>query len=223
MTEQPAPGGDRVAVLTSGGLDSCVLLAELAERQPVTPVYVRFGLAWESQEQQALRDFLTTLDAPGVAHLVVLDLPIASVYGRHWSTTGEGVPDAAAPDIDVYLPGRNVLLIGLTSVWCALNGTSRIAIGSLDENPFPDATPAFFSEFGRLLTGALSHEIEVIAPFRGRHKADLIRRHAGLPLELTLTCMNPANGRHCGSCNKCFERQSAFKQAGVPDRTVYAT
>jgi 7-cyano-7-deazaguanine synthase len=28
---------------------------------------------------------------------------------------------------------------------------------------------------------------------------------------------------HCGNCNKCRERREAFRDAGVPDRTRYAT
>ena len=214
---------DRIAVLSSGGLDSCVLLADLATSAEVFPIYIRFGLAWEDEEQKAVRAFIQALGQPGIPPLDVLELPIQGVYGRHWSTTGEGVPASDAPDIDVYLPGRNVLLIGLTAVWCAIHSVSKIAIGSLDENPFPDATPEFFSEYSRLLSGALSHPIEVIAPYRGLHKQDLIKRYSDLPLELTLTCMSPRDRAHCGACNKCFERQQAFLRAGVEDQTRYAS
>jgi 7-cyano-7-deazaguanine synthase len=45
----------------------------------------------------------------------------------------------------------------------------------------------------------------------------------GVPLEFTLSCMNPTDGRHCGQCSKCRERQDAFRQAGVPDPTTYVT
>jgi 7-cyano-7-deazaguanine synthase len=219
----PVRSLDRIAVLASGGLDSCVLLADLAAKAQVFPIYVRFGLAWEEEEQKALRAFSDALAAPNVAPIEVLELPVGGVYGSHWSTTGEGVPASSAPDRDVYLPGRNVLLIGLTAVWCSLHAVSQIAIGSLDENPFSDATPQFFADYARLLSGALSHPIEVIAPYRGLHKQDLIKRHENLPLELTLTCMAPRDGRHCGACNKCFERQQAFEGAGVEDRTRYLT
>src|SRR5262245_48394692 len=117
---------DRIAVLTSGGLDSCVLLADLATKADVFPLYVEFGLAWEVEEQKALRAFIAALPVASAgssghaAALEVLQLPVRSIYGKHWSTTGEGVPASDAPDIDVYLPGRNVLLIGLTAVWCAV-------------------------------------------------------------------------------------------------------
>jgi tRNA(Ile)-lysidine synthase TilS/MesJ len=40
----------RIAVLTSGGLDSAVLLADLAGANTVFPVYIEAGLAWEARE-----------------------------------------------------------------------------------------------------------------------------------------------------------------------------
>ena len=135
---------ERIAVLASGGLDSSVLLADLARSHEVFPIYIQAGLAWEALEQKALDDYLGALENPNIRPVKVLDLPVRSLYGNHWSTTGEAVPNAEAPDIDVYLPGRNVLLLGLGGVWCALNGVPQIAIGSLDGNPFPDATPQFF-------------------------------------------------------------------------------
>ncbi len=215
----------RIAVLASGGLDSAVLLADLAQEHSVFPVYVEAGLAWESREKRALEAYLAALDLPNVQPLTVLEMPVRSFYGAHWSTTGEDVPGYEAPDSAVYLPGRNVLLIGVTAVWCALNDVSGIAIGSLDDNPVPDATPAFFEDYGRVLSGALDHRLQVMAPYRNRHKSQIIAAFAHLPLELTLTCMQPGerDGRfiHCGDCNKCRERREAFAEAGAEDRTPY--
>jgi len=37
----------------------------------------------------------------------------------------------------VYLPGRNIVLLGKAGVFCAAAGISRLAIGTLDHNPFP--------------------------------------------------------------------------------------
>ena len=217
----------RVAVLASGGLDSAVLLADLASENTVFPVYVEAGLHWEEREKRALAAYLSALTLPNLQPLTVLEMPVKSLYGRHWSTTGQDVPGYEAPDSAVYLPGRNVLLIGVTAVWCALNDVGAIAIGSLDDNPFPDATPGFFEDYGRLLSSALDHGIEVIAPYRKQHKAEIIARVPDLPLHLTLTCMAPAEAAdasllHCGDCNKCRERREAFRLAGVEDRTRYA-
>ena len=38
----------KVAALASGGLDSVIMLAELAKNSHVFPVYVESGLVWEA-------------------------------------------------------------------------------------------------------------------------------------------------------------------------------
>ncbi len=125
-------------------------------------------------------------------------MPVQSVYGQHWSITGSGIPASDAPDRDVYLPGRNVLLLSLVGTWCSLQGIHTMAIGSLSLNPFPDGTPEFFEKFSAAVGMGLGHELRVLAPYRGRSKADLIREFRDLPLELTLTCMNPVSGHPAG-------------------------
>ncbi|MFT3881014.1 MAG: hypothetical protein QM703_15300 [Gemmatales bacterium] len=97
------------AVLTSGGLDSAILLAFVARQHPdavVTPIYIRAGLAWEAVELEYLHLYHAALlmKFPNIQPLVVLDEPTGDLYGRHWSTTGEQVPDATTPDEAVYLP-----------------------------------------------------------------------------------------------------------------------
>jgi 7-cyano-7-deazaguanine synthase len=64
----------------------------------------------------------------------------------------------------------------------------------------------------------------VAAPFASMEKSEVIRLGIELkvPLELTLSCMNPHEGRHCGQCSKCRERRDAFAEAGVDDPTTYA-
>lgn len=213
---------EKVAVLASGGLDSCVLLADIAATAEVYPLYVQCGLAWEDVEYNALISFLLALKNPNTMAPTVLPIQVEAMYGDHWSVTGKSVPGAEEPDEAVYLPGRNILLISMAAVWCSTHDVSRIAVGSLGGNPFPDATPSFFENLGHVLSAGLNHPIQIEAPYRGLHKSDLIRRFAQLPLDLTLTCMAPEDGQHCGRCQKCAERQTAFRDAGVPDRTSYA-
>jgi 7-cyano-7-deazaguanine synthase len=74
------------------------------------------------------------------------------------------------------------------------------------------------------LTEGLHAPISIEAPYAWRHKADVIRTGAalGVPFELTLSCMQPVNGLHCGRCSKCRERRDAFLAAGIEDPTRYA-
>jgi len=212
---------DKIAVLASGGLDSSVLIVQMASDAAVSPIYVRCGFAWEEAEIHALQSFLDAINNPNVQSITVLSTPAASLYGTHWSVTGERVPAADEPDENTYLPGRNILLISLAAIWGSTHDVSRVAIGSLGGNPFPDASPQFFETFGQVLSTGLGRKVLIEAPMRGLHKEDIIRRFQNLPIELTLTCMAPWNSQHCGQCNKCYERQKAFKQAAIIDRTVY--
>jgi 7-cyano-7-deazaguanine synthase len=212
---------DKISVLASGGLDSSVLIAKLARDAEVYPIYVRCGFAWEEMELKVLRSFLDALHNPNVMPITVLSAPTDVLYGNHWSVTGARVPAADEPDENTYLPGRNILLISLAAIWGSTHGVSRIAIGSLGSNPFPDATPEFFETLSRALSMGLAHSVVIEAPVSGLHKEDLIKQFKDSPLELTLTCMAPEGGRHCGRCNKCFERQQAFQKAGIVDCTVY--
>ncbi|HEY7916457.1 MAG TPA: 7-cyano-7-deazaguanine synthase, partial [Acidimicrobiales bacterium] len=209
-----------VAVLASGGVDSAILVAHLvAEGRDVTPVYVRFGLAWEDVEARHLERFLASLTSPHVNPLILLDLPVADVYGAHWSVTGQDVPDDGSPDEAVYLPGRNLLLLAKSSVWCALNGIATIALGTLAANPFPDADREFFAGFSALAARALDRPLEVVTPFAGRAKHEVLEIGRVLALDLTFSCIAPRSERHCGRCNKCAERRLAFRQVGMADAT----
>jgi 7-cyano-7-deazaguanine synthase len=214
-----------IAALCSGGLDSVVLVADLAQGADVQPIYVSVGLAWEAAELDVLRRLAATPAFGGrVRPLVRLDLTMRDVYpATHWAIRGTP-PAYDTPDEDVYLPGRNVVLLSKAAVYCAGAGIHRIAIGPLAGNPFPDATPAFFEAMSSALSLGLDHGIKVVAPFAALHKADVVKLGVtlGLPLELSLSCMNPRAGVHCGLCSKCRERRDAFVEAGVPDLTAYA-
>ncbi len=143
-------------MLTSGGLDSAILCAELlASFRPVIPIYVRSGLLWEEAEMAALRRFLEAVQTEALSSLVVLEEPIADVYGPHWSTGGASVPGSDSADQAVYLPGRNLLLAVKAAVWCRLRDVDALALGSLGSNPFPDSTPDFFETLESLLNRAL--------------------------------------------------------------------
>ena len=212
-------------MLCSGGLDSVVLAADLATTAPVQPVYVASGMAWEVQERAMLERALASLpDGRRVAPLHVLDASVRDVYPpTHWSLTGTP-PAWDTPDKDVYLVGRNVVLLAKAAVYCALREIGRIALGPLADNPFPDATTEFYEAMARALSLGLAHPIAIETPYRTWHKSDVIRRgHAiGAPMALTLSCMNPVDGIHCGACSKCRERHDAFIAALGHDPTTYA-
>ena len=222
------------AVLVSGGLDSAVLLCEEAAQAPVQPIYVSVGLAWESVERAIVERWLATVGRRfDLRPLAPLSIDMRDVYpASHWALVGRP-PSYHTRDEDVYLPGRNIVLLGKAGVYCASAGIGRLVLGTLDHNPFPDATLAFRAAMADALTRGLAHHLAIDAPYAHVSKADVIRRGVALnlPLELTLSCMNPVAGegatrpvlaRHCGLCSKCRERHDAFVGAGRDDPTDYA-
>jgi 7-cyano-7-deazaguanine synthase len=213
-----------VAVLISGGLDSAILLAEtLRQGHVVHPLYVRTGLLWETVELTHLGGFLEAMRCAALQPLQVLDLPVGDLYGTHWSITGQAVPDEHSADEAVFLPGRNVLLLSKTMLWCHLHGISTVVLGLLGSNPFQDATPSFFGTFQNAVNQAVGGHVHVRRPYTGLSKMEVMQRGRGLPLERTFSCIRPMAGRHCGRCNKCAERRRAFAAAGMADTTEYAT
>ena len=238
----PSPA---TAVLFSAGLDSAVLLADAAgtcgehddgsEARPlisrgeiapsiVQPIYVSAGLAWERHELEAAQRLLKSAPfARRVLPLVILQMDMRDVYpATHWAIRGEA-PAYDTPDQDVYIEGRNIVLLSKASIYMARAKIPRILMGPLAGNPFPDATPEFFSAMARALSMGVAAPILIEAPFSSMNKADVIRlgRSLGVSLGLTLSCMQPRNGAHCGRCSKCRERVDAFGDAGGDDPTSY--
>ncbi len=235
-------------VLLSGGLDSAVLAAHEAHAARVLPVYVSVGLAWEDAEVAMVERLLAAAPYRTAEPLSKVSFTMRDVYSpTHWAI--RGVPPAYdTPDEDVYLTGRNLVLLTKAGVVASKAGAHRIALGPLAGNPFPDARPTFFEAMAAALSLGLDHAIEIATPFLAWEKEDVIKRgvELGVPLELTLSCMNPPPSRpkaatagsrrsslhgsraeadgpqHCGLCSKCRERRDAFAGAGVSDPSTYA-
>ena len=220
------------AVLFSAGLDSAVLVADEARQGRVHPLYVSVGLAWEPAEVAMAERLLSAPPYGGrVGALRRLEFTMRDVYPpTHWAIRGTP-PAYDTPDEDVYLTGRNLVLLAKAGTWCAQHRVSRVVLGPLAGNPFPDARPEFFTAMADALSLGLDWTVEVAAPYRGLHKEQVIHRgvELGVPFELTLSCMNPVERSsggapflHCGACSKCRERRDAFEAAGVVDPTPYA-
>jgi 7-cyano-7-deazaguanine synthase len=205
----------------------------------VFPVYVSVGLAWEDAEVAMLERLLASPPYRRVDALSRVSFTMRDVYSpNHWAIRG-APPAYDTPDDDVYLTGRNLVLLTKAGVIASKIGAHRIALGPLAGNPFPDARPEFFGAMAKSLTLGLDHPIDIVAPFLTWQKEAVIHRgvELGVPFEFTLSCMNPvlaspaspgspaspaSPAMHCGLCSKCRERRDAFAAAGVSDPSTYA-
>ena len=214
----------RLAVLASGGLDSSVMLAELARGgREVFPVYVRAGLMWERHELGALRSYIRRLKLRGIHAVSVLQLPMGDVAGGHWSMTGRKSAGLSrgriveldpGPQSEPAREGRDFLR--LQPDWRDRDGAAGEQSVALTRGR------EFFRALERAIDLGVGLRLKILTPYVGMTKGEVIRRGANLPLRFTVTCARPEGVTHCGRCTKCAERIQGFREAGVPDPTEYA-
>ncbi|HWA96992.1 MAG TPA: 7-cyano-7-deazaguanine synthase [Pirellulales bacterium] len=222
MPDAPA-NTSPIGLLLSGGLDSAILLGHLVRQgHMVQPFYVQSQLRWQAAELAAVQQFIAALNSPLVAALAELALPLADLYAGHWSVAGYSVPDEQSPDEAVFLPGRNLLLIAKPAVWCQLNGIEELALATLATNPFDDSSDRFFAAIETAINAGSATKLRIVRPLGGMTKAQVMHLGRALPLELTMSCIDPQAMLHCGHCNKCAERRAAFVSIGLVDPTRYA-
>ncbi len=212
-----------MGLLTSGGLDSAILLHQLLNHGwRVRPFYVRTGCLWQAEEIDAVNQLLASFQQPNLEVLVELDMPVDDLYADHWSLTGRAVPDQHSTDDAVFLPGRNPLLLLKPALWCTMHGVSKLALATLAANPFDDAKPEFFERFEAMMGWATGSDVRIVRPFEMLSKRCVMQLGRDVPLELTFSCVSPVGGQHCGRCNKCAERAAAFGHLNSGDPTRYA-
>src|SRR5688500_18386561 len=106
-----------VAVLFLAGLDSAVLLAHALSQREAQRIYVGSGLAWERHERAAAARLLAAPPYAAARPLVSLTVDMRDVYpSSHWAVRGEA-PVFDTPDEDVYIEGRNIVLLSKASVF----------------------------------------------------------------------------------------------------------
>lgn len=217
-----------VVVLLSGGLDSAVMVGMAVDAgDHVHPLHVRQGFLWEEEEGAAIVRYLAALEAEraargasGAIHpLQTVALGAPGSFASRWALDpSEPVPGADTPDEAVFLPGRNLALLTQGAILAHSVGASRVQLGVLRHNPFPDATAEFFAAFEAVAGLALAREIRVERPLGGMEKREVLARGAGrYPLRHSLSCIRPFEGTHCGRCNKCEERRRAYADLGLED------
>jgi len=218
-------------VLFSGGLDSSTCLA-VAREEGFAPhaLAVRYGQRHE-HELIAAERVARALATP----LKVVSLDLRAIGGSALTSSievpkdapiGEGIPVT-------YVPARNTVLLALALGYAETIDAQDLYIGvnAIDYSGYPDCRPAFVEAFEKLANVATAAAVEgratyrVHAPLLKMTKAQIVQTGArlGVPYALTHSCYDPdAQGRACGRCDSCRLRAQGFRDAGVPDPTIYS-
>jgi 7-cyano-7-deazaguanine synthase len=224
----------KAVVLLSGGLDSTTVLA-IAKEEGFLPFALsfRYGQRHEAELAAAAR----VAAALGVAEHIVADVNLG-VFGGSALTAPIDVPKQR-PEAEMsegipvtYVPARNTVFLSIALAWAEVLEADDIFIGvnALDYSGYPDCRPEYiraFEQMANLATKAAvegKQAIQIHAPLIEFSKAQIIEcgLALGVDYRITHSCYDPdSTGRACGSCDSCLLRLKGFREAGVPDPTIY--
>ena len=213
-------------VLLSGGLDSATLLAKLvAENRRVLALGVNYGQR-HSREIEAAHAIAAHY---GVEYRLADLRAVSAFFGKNSLTDAsvpvyEGAYNEAGMKTTV-VPARNLLLVSLATSWAIAEKCDTVAYAAHggDHAIYPDCREEFAEKLDAVVRISDWHPVRLERPFVGMSKAEIVALGArlGVPFALTWSCYNGGE-RHCGKCSTCVERAAAFREAGVPDPTLYA-
>lgn len=214
-------------VCLSGGLDSCVTLAEARRRhRDIGVLHFRYG---QRTAQRELRAFTEIADHYRIERRLVASQPALPEIGASALTdrsleipTGE--PGAGIPS--TYVPFRNAQILALACAWAEAAGFDAVYLGAVEEDSsgYPDCRKAFFDAFARAVDLGTRPEtkIRLCTPVLHLDKAGIVRRGVELraPLHLTWSCYRDEEIA-CGTCESCVLRRRGFERAGREDPIPY--
>ncbi len=223
-----AAGRALAVVLASGGMDSCVCVAEAVREFTPALLHVSYGQRTAARERRAFtaiadhygveRRLITALDhlrRIGGSSLVDPDAPV-----EEGLPAGTGVPST-------YVPFRNAHLLAIAVSWAEVIGARAVFIGAVEEDSsgYPDCREEFYRRFQAVVDAGTRPQsrIEIRTPLIRLDKAAIVRRgvELGAPLELTWSCY-VGQEVACGRCESCLLRLRGFAKAGLTDPIPYA-
>ena len=210
-----------MGLLTSGGLDSAILLCQLLDHGwQVRPFYVRTECALAGrgdrrgpQTARGARTAEASSRSSNSRCRSTISTPTtgASPAARCRTATRPTKRCSSPAAIRCCCSSRRC------GARCMACRSWRLA--TLAANPFDDAKPEFFERFEAMIDWATGCDVRIVRPFEMLSKRCVMQLGRDVPLELTFSCIAPVGGLHCGRCNKCAERAAAFRLPAAGDPT----
>lgn len=211
--------------MLSGGMDSTALLAVTQRASDVDTVSFDYGQRHRIELDAAAQ----VAEFFGVRHDVVDLSDLSRLLDSALTSDDIAVPDGHYAEQTMratVVPNRNAIMLMIAVGIAASRGIDRVAtaVHAGDHFIYPDCRPEFIDAANQtaLLGTATFGDVSIVAPFVNLSKTDIARlgHDAGAPFRLSWSCYK-GGLTHCGACGTCYERREAFRDAGVPDPTVY--
>jgi 7-cyano-7-deazaguanine synthase len=218
-------------VLASGGLDSCVCVAETARDHDLALLHVNYGQRTQARELRAFDDIADHFGVPAARRLVTDLAHLAAIGGSSLldpaAPVEQGLPGTGAEIPSTYVPFRNAHLLCIAVSWAEVLGATAVVLGAVQEDSsgYPDCREDFIHAFQAAVDAGTRPEtrIALCTPLIHLDKTAIVRRgiELGAPLHLTWSCY-VASDLACGRCESCRLRRRGFACAGATDPIPYA-
>lgn len=225
--------------IVSGGLDSVCYAAMLSRNHDIYMMTFAYGQRAKREIERA-RHFAKVLRAR--EHKIVDIGFMKSLYGASNALTDNRQKLYEDFSQNLVVPVRNAVFITMATAWAMSINAKVVAYGAhIGDIPhYPDCRPEFVRAINEALNTAESdgiasgarQAVTVMSPaVAGLDKSALLKmgyKALGDRIFQTWSCYSDGvrDGRdylHCGRCESCINRKSAFTTAQIEDKTEYAT
>jgi len=230
----------KILVLSSGGLDSTVLLHKAVKEvgaENVIALNMFYGQK-HAKEQEYSAWQCEKLGVP------VYDADLSQVFRfnidccallagskmdiKHESYAEQLAELGGSGTVTAYVPFRNGLFLSYAAAVAIQLECDVIYYGAHADDAAGNAYPDTSVEFNRAISEAIylgsGEALRIVAPFIDKSKAEVVKMglEAGAPFELTWSCYE-GHDKACGVCGTCRDRLKAFAENDVKDPVEYET
>jgi 7-cyano-7-deazaguanine synthase len=219
----------KAVVLFSGGLDSCVCLAETIKTNEVALLHMNYGQRTEQRELQAFNEIA---DFYKITERLVVDISWLHEIGGSSLTDTSLEVETGIPEHDTvpgtYVPFRNGNILAIAASWAEVIGATSLVVGAVEEDSsgYPDCTVEFYRKFSDAISEGTRPDTKLCieTPVIKMDKAMIVKRGLELkaPMHLSWSCYT-GQIEACGQCESCRLRLRGFESAGVVDQINYAS
>lgn len=210
-------------LIASGGMDSTTMLYEFADRIALAVTF-NYGSNHNAREIECARYNCARLEIP----LLVIDLPfIGEIFNSSLLQGADAIPEGNYDDENMrstVVPFRNGIMLAIAAGIAESKGLKHVMMANHggDHAIYPDCRPGFVRAMSAAISAGTYEGITLESPYTDITKSEIAARggRRGIDYSHTYSCYKGGK-LHCGRCGTCTERRQAFRDAGLPDPTLY--
>jgi len=220
----------KAVVVFSGGIDSVCICAYLKSKYDLYGISFSYGQRADKEIKMA-KMFAEII---GFKEHKILDIGfMKNLYGETNVLTSSKEKIPRKFDYSIVVPIRNAIFLTIATAWAFTLNASLVAYGAhKDDKNYPDCRPSFSKKIEDALNEGeldgikfgIRKKISIWSPFReGLDKSQLLEngfKVLGNKIFRTWSCYENKKF-HCGTCESCNNRKTAFIKAGILDKTQY--